>query len=265
MSEVKTKKANPKTKQKRVYKPKAQPEKVSVKPKVVAEKEEQDNEKLFVENSDKTVYDVILANLIALTAVALSAFIPVLSLALPFLVFIYFEVGLYGFVLNKETGKSCKYEDLFVSIKKYVKIFCTAIVKIFMILFWSLFLIVPGVVCALNYAFSCLIIKESDELDVKGILMLSKELAIGYRWQMFFYMLLSAASVCVSMTFVFSIILLFDLFLVVPSTIYILLVLMAGLLDFVILAVPMCEIAITDCYILAKQQKLTKSINSSNA
>lgn len=231
----------------------------------ISDKNEKVKENLFVEDSEKTVYDVILANLIVLTAVTLSAFIPVLSLALPFLVFVYFEVGLYGFVLNKENNKPCKYEDLFVSIKKYIKIFCTAVVKIFMILFWSLFLIVPGVICALNYAFSCLIIKESDDLDVKGILMLSKELTNGYRWQMFFYMLLSAASVCVSMTFIFSIILLFDLFLVVPSTIYIVLVLMAGMLDFVLLAVPMCEIAITDCYILAKQQKMTKSITSNMA
>ena len=96
--------------------------KKTTKNKIVEEKKV-DQPKIVPMEQSKKVYDVILANLIVLTAVALSTFIPVLSLALPVLVFIYLEVGLYGFIYNKERGVDYKYEDLFLSLKKYVKFF----------------------------------------------------------------------------------------------------------------------------------------------
>ena len=74
--------------------------KKTTKNKIVEEKKVEQPKIVPMEQSKK-VYDVVLANLIVLTAVALSAFIPVLSLALPVLVFIYLEVGLYGFIYNK--------------------------------------------------------------------------------------------------------------------------------------------------------------------
>ena len=56
--------------------------KKTTKNKIVEEKKVEQPKIVPMEQSKK-VYDVILANLIVLTAVALSAFIPVLSLALP--------------------------------------------------------------------------------------------------------------------------------------------------------------------------------------
>ncbi len=209
-------------------------------------------------NSEKTVYDLILANLITLSAVFLSMFVPVVSIALPFLVFIYLEIGLWGFVLKKERGQYCKYEEIFVSLKKYIKIFCTAVIKIFLTLFWSVFFIVPGVVCLLNYSFSGLILYESPDLDVRGVLMLSKELASGYRLKICYWALLGLASVCSVMTIVFSLLIFFDVFLFVPSAVYIVLILMAGVLDFVLLVMPLMQLVITDYYLISKNDKQRK-------
>lgn len=165
------------------------------------------------------------------------------------------QTGLWGFVYNKEMGRQHRYEDIFVSIKKYIRIFCLFVVKSFLVLFWSLFLIVPGVVCMLNYSFTGIILFESNDLDVKGALMLSKELTFGFRWQIFFFEILALASVCVAMTLMFFFIMFFDLFLFVPSGVYIVLVLLAGVLDFVALAMPMVQIAIVDTYIISKDRK----------
>ncbi len=203
----------------------------------------------------RTVSDVVLANLIVLSAVCLSAFVPVISLALPILFAIYFEVGLSLFVLKKERGELCKYEDLFVSIKKYIKIFCTAVVKMVLVTVGMVLLIVPGVIWLISYSFTGLILAESDDLDVKGVLILSKELTKGYKWQICFWGLLSLAAVCVVMTLVFLIILIFDIFLSVPSAVYIVLVLGAGFFALIILAMPMMQLMIADCYIMAKTKK----------
>lgn len=211
-------------------------------------------------NKTRTISDVILANIIVLSAVCLSAFIPVISLALPVLLAIYFEVGLSLFVLKKERGDYCKYEDLFVSIKKYIRIFCTAVVKMVMVIFGTILLIVPGVIFLISYSFAGLILAESDDLDVKGTLMLSKELTKGFRWQICFWGLLSLAAVCVVMTLMFIVILIFDIFLTVPSAVYIVLVLGAGIFALVILAMPMMQLTVADCYIMAKSKK-TQSIS----
>lgn len=209
-------------------------------------------------NYSRTIYDAILVNLIALTAVVLSMFIPVVSFALPFLIAIYFEIGLWGYIYRKEKGQNCRYEDVFVSLKKYIKIFCMAVVKMFMVLFWTVMLIVPGVVCLLNLSFTGLILYESEDLDVKGIIMLSKELTKGYRWTIFFWALISLASICVAMSLAFMIVVLFDYFLVVSNVVYIVVVLSTAILDFILFALPMMEFTITDCYILAKQKRISK-------
>ena len=215
-----------------------------------------DNEFFVNGNTDRTVYDVVLANLIVLAAIFAATFVPIFSLALPILLFIYLEIGLWGFVLNKEMWKCCKYEDIFVSIKRYTKFFCMAVAKLFMILFWTICLIVPGIICALNYSFTGIILYESPDLDVKGTLMLSKELTKGYRWNIFFWWLLSLASICAAMTIMFFVVMFFDMFMAVSVTAYIILVLAAGMLDFVVLVVPMIELSIVDYYILAKRKKV---------
>lgn len=209
-------------------------------------------------NKPRQVSDTIFVNLIALFAIFLSALVPFLSFGLPVLFVIYFEVGVFGYVLQKEYGRQTKYENIFVPLKKYLKIFCTAVIKMFLVLFWSVLLIVPGIIYLLNYSFTPFILFESDSLDVKGTLMLSKELAKGHRLEIFFWALLSLALVCVMMSLVFLIILIFDTFLNVSSVIYLVLVLTAGFASLFVLALPMMEFVLADIYILAKNQKIER-------
>lgn len=252
-----------KSRTKQITKRKTENGKSAVEKKIVEEKENPMPEKmvelLINNNTERPIFDIILCNLIALTAIFLSIFIPVLSLALPFLVFLYFDVGVASYMICKERGGSCCYEQIFISIRKYIKIFCVAIIKIFSIAFGLALFIVPGCVMILNYCFTSHIIAENSDLDAKGVLMLSKELVYGYRWNIFFYALLALVAVCASISLMFFIILIFDVFLYVPSVVYIVFVLMAGMLAFVTLSLPMLQIAVTDYYILAKQ-KTTKAL-----
>ena len=207
------------------------------------------------EKGERSVCEVILANLIVISAIFLSALVPVVSLGLPILVALYFEIGLWGFVYQKETGKDFKYENIFVSLKLYAKTFCLAVIKRVLALFWTVCLIVPGIICMLNYCFSSLIVFESPELDAKGVLMLSKELVKGYRLKILFFALFSFATICVATTLMFSVVLLFDYFLYIPPIVYIVLVVFAGILDFITLALPMYQVVVVDCFADAKESK----------
>ena len=207
----------------------------------------------FVKSGD-TLSDIVFANLILLSAVLLTVFLPVVNLALPVLVFLYMEVGLFGFVLVCENDGRARFEEMFVHIKKFVRIFCVFVVKLFTIAFWLCVFIVPGVVCFLNYSFSSLIIFENGEIDARGVLMLSKELTKGHRLKIFLSMLIALASVCAAVAIMFAIILFADVFCVVPKIYYIIFLTVAGVLDFVLMALPLVEVAVVDAYILAKRQ-----------
>ena len=203
----------------------------------------------------RNVSDLILANACVVATIIISAFIPFLSLAFPLLFAIYFEIGLSLFVLKKELGQYCKYEDLFVSIKKYLRIFCVAIIKIILILLWSVLLIVPGIVCLIKYSFTGFILAEDNEMDAKSVLLLSTELTKGYRLKICFWGLIFLSSICVAMSLMFSIILIFDVFFNVPSMIYIIFVVASGIFDFIVLAMPMMQIVLADYFLISKQEK----------
>ncbi len=218
--------------------------------------------KVFMEQNSLTVerpiYDIIYANIIMLFAIFLSWLVPVLSFGLPILFFIYFEVGISGFAYKVENNENYKFEDLFVSLKKYIKVFCVFVIKMFMTAFFACFLLVPGIVVMLQYSFTGIILFQSDKLDVRGVLSLSKEMTRGFKWNIFLYEMIALATVCVAVTLMFWLIVLFDVFFVIPNYFYIIFVTMAGILDFMLVALPIVEIAIADSFISAKNSKIAK-------
>ncbi len=214
---------------------------------------------LFTE-VNRPLNDIMYANIIMIFAVFVSAFIPVVSLALPFLVFIYFEAGIYGFVYKVESDKPYKFEEIFVSLKKTIKIFCVFVIRMFLTIFFACLFLVPGVIVMLQYSFCPIILFESEKLDVRGVLALSKEMTQGYKWQIFLNKMIALATVCVAVTMMFLLILLFDVFLFVPPYFYIIFVTLAGVLDVILVALPLVEIAVADCYISSKNSKVANAL-----
>lgn len=203
-----------------------------------------------------TVEDLVFANLIVFFAIALSAFIPIVSISLPLLFFIYFEVGLAGFSLKFQTEQTCHFEDLFVPIKKFARSFCVFVVKFVTVLFLMLLFVVPGVLAFLDFSFCSIILHESN-MDARSVLALSKEMTKGFRWKIFFSMLVALLSVCLAMTVTFGVIALFDLFLFVPQSFYVVFVLFAAFLALVLMAMPYVELQVAKAY---TQAKIARSI-----
>ncbi len=208
----------------------------------------------YGQNSSPMVSDLVFVNIIAILIIFLSTFVPVVSIALPILFAIYFEVGVFGSALNFFKQKDFKYEEIFYDIRLFPKVLCVAIVKMLSTAFLLIFLIVPGIIYALEHSFTSLIIFDGRNLDARSVLYLSKELTRGYRYKIFLWSLIALATMCVATISMFIIILLFDLFLEVPTMFYIIFVLIANILDMLLVVFPLLEIQITKFYVTAKEK-----------
>lgn len=211
---------------------------------------------LFIENiKQKDTENVVLANLIVLTTLLLTLLIPVGKSFFAVLLFLYFKLGLVGFVFEQKVCNVVRYKKLFVPIKNAWKAVRLFVIKLFLFLFWSTCFIVPGIVCLLDYSFSSLIIYECPDLDIKGVLMLSKELSRGFRKTIALSFLFAVFFLIVCTLIIFFAILLFDVWLTIPSCYYVFFIVFAGVFSFVVFGLPTIQLEIVESYIFSKQSK----------
>lgn len=207
---------------------------------------------------DKGSVDVLMANMIVIAVCFLSFFVPFLSFGLPILFFIYFEPSLAGFILNSQMSKTAKYENLFENIKNFIRNFCVFVVKMVVIIFYLCIFIIPGIISFLDFCFTPLILYESENLDAKGVLMLSKELVKGKRLQIFWCLIFSFFVVCAVTGIMILVVYLFGLFMIIPFNFYLIFGIIAGVLSSILFALPFTEISITSVYIASKMEKVRR-------
>ena len=67
------------------------------------------------------------------------------------------------------------------------------------ILLWSILLIIPGIIAAISYSMTFLIIAEDESIDAIEALKKSKEIMYGHKWKYFCLMLrfIGWALVCI--------------------------------------------------------------------
>lgn len=198
-------------------------------------------------------FDIIIANVIALVFVSLGMFMPLLSLALAFIVMAYMQVGLYGFVLKSYRGENPEYESLFIPFKHILKVLCIKIIVMAGIVLWGLLLIVPGIIYGLNNAFAALVFFENPELTTKQIFARSKELTFGKRGEIFTMILGTLALVCLAMSLGMGIQLLLGLAFKVPMWLTVMLIIAPAVIMLLTLALPLFETFLVASYEDAKE------------
>lgn len=202
--------------------------------------------------SKNNYFDIIFVNLIMISAIGISTFLPIFSIALPVLVFIYLSVGLAGFLLKSQQNLQVEFEEIFLDLKILIKSFCVYVIKMFSIIFWAIFLIIPAFICFFNYIFTPFILFEYKDISVKQVFALSKKLAYGYRHKLLLYFLIAIASICIAISLTFGILIFIDVFIEVSKTVYIVLLVLASVLTCFFVALPVFEMAVTDFYIISK-------------
>lgn len=97
-----------------------------------------------------------------------------------------FSLGMARLALSLAGGKPASLSQVFEAFDG-VRRFGTAVVSyvlmVVFILFWLLFLVIPGIAAALSYAMLFFVLAEDDEIGPLAALTRSREMMLGHRWR----------------------------------------------------------------------------------
>lgn len=94
------------------------------------------------------------------------------------------------FFLNLIRNQESKVTNLFDGFNNFIKAFVLYLLANLFIFLWSLLLIIPGIVAALNYSMSYFIMCDNPDMSSYDALKASKEMMYGHKGELF-YMILS--------------------------------------------------------------------------
>ena len=199
------------------------------------------------------VWDKVLASLVLVIGSVIGAFLfPLLGVFLSFFVFGFLCVGQKKFVLSCMKNKPLPVEIVFSTYKICIQAFAMKTIILLYTVLWTVLLIVPGIICLLNYSFASFILADNELLDAFSVLRKSKEMVYGYRLKIF---IISTFSLLIFFAFAlagFGIIELFSLFLIVPIWVIILVTILVGIVGLVLVVAPFYEISMAKLYLEAK-------------
>jgi uncharacterized membrane protein len=98
-------------------------------------------------------------------------------------------LGITIFSLNIARDKELKVEQLFEGFENFWTSVGAYILMLIFILLWSILLIIPGIIAAISYSMTFLIIAEDESIDAIEALKKSKEIMYGHKWKYFCLML----------------------------------------------------------------------------
>ncbi len=148
--------------------------------------------------------------------------------------------------------------NLFMKLKKNLKILWVLMLKLLLTAVCTCFFILPGILCLLNYAFTELITAESPMLDVKGVFMLSKELAKGHKWTIFLELIFVFSVACIFGGLMLVILLIVDHWLGVPTTYYFVFVPLSIFVGSVIVGMPFFRMTLLKIFNSAKKENILR-------
>ena len=103
------------------------------------------------------------------------------------LIFCFVQVGFASYMVKFISDKERSYKDLFAYAKDFVRIFVTQLLTGIFVFLWALLLIVPGIIKAIAYSLTCLILADEKykDLGYMDILKKSEELMKGHKMDFF--------------------------------------------------------------------------------
>ncbi len=208
-------------------------------------------------------FEFILANMLAIVFTCLGLFIPVLSLALGFIIMSYMQIGLYRFVLKTYRGENVDYDALFSPFNQLIKILCIKIIALSGIIIWGLLFIVPGIIYGLNCAFCGLVYIDHPDLSIKEIFVKSKYLVHGHRTMILLVALIGLVMLCAAASVGVGINFLFTLLFKVPQFVTALLIILPIIVTFIVATNPLFQIYLAGAYnsSVTTSQKKQKNIS----
>ncbi len=165
-------------------------------------------------------------------------------------------IGQKKYVLGSLNNKNLPVETVFSSFKISLQAFALKTLIILYSLLWSFLLIIPGIICLLNYSFASFIMAENEGTDAFTTLEKSKNLVYGYRSKIFIIALFCLLIFLVCGAIGFGITAIIGLFVALPVWSIILIILGLAIIGLVLIVLPFYEISMAKLYFEAKSNTL---------
>lgn len=174
-------------------------------------------------------------------------FLPPFGYAVAFIFYTVTMVNLAGHNLRRYENKSAKFEQIF-DFKNFFAILTTKIIKLVQICFWSIFLIVPGILVAIDYSMTDFILAENPKLDSFEALAQSTQLTRKHRAKILVLFCLYCLLSAIIVLFACSVILIAKFFTAVPNSVVITsLLIITGLL-YLFVILPFIKVSLVILY-----------------
>ncbi len=201
---------------------------------------------------------VLVSSFVVWVCVFIAMLFPLFGFGLSFFLMCTLCIGFKKIVLDIIRGYDFKVENVFDYYIHCLSAFCLRVCSIVLIFLWSLLLIVPGIICGLNYALTPYIFADQPNIGTIACLERSKNLVYGHRAELLIIFLMEALFVVLVATLASCFVIIFNFVVAMPIWFNVLIPIIITLFCFFVVILPYFEMLIGNYYVNLLQVESTK-------
>lgn len=206
---------------------------------------------------------VLVSSFVVWACVFIAMLFPLFGFGLAFFLMCTLCIGFKKIVLDIIRNEQYKVENVFDYYRFCISAFCLRVCSMLLIALWSLLLIVPGIICGLNYALAPYIFADEPKIGTLACLEKSKKLVYGHRAELLIIFLIEALFVALVATLASCFVIIFNFIVVMPQWFNIVVPIAITLFAFFVVIMPYFEMLVGNYYNnLIKQIVVKKSAKS---
>lgn len=215
-----------------------------------------DTNDLYSENRTS----VLVSSFVVWVCVFIAMLFPLFGFGLAFFLMCTLCIGFKKIVLDIIRGEEYKVENVFDYYAFCISAFCLRVCSMILIALWSLLLVVPGIICGLNYCLAPYIFADEPKIGTLECLEKSKKLVYGHRAELFIIFLMEALFVALVATLSSCFVIIFNFVVAMPLWFNVVIPIVITLFVVFVVIVPYFELLIGNYYVnLSKQNVVKKS------
>lgn len=204
-----------------------------------------DTNDLYSENRTS----VLVSSFVVWVCVFIAMLFPLFGFGLAFFLMCTLCIGFKKIVLDIIRGEQYKVENVFDYYAFCISAFCLKVCSMILIALWSLLLIVPGIICGLNYCLAPYIFADEPKIGTLECLEKSKKLVYGHRAELLIIFLMEALFVALVATLSSCFVIIFNFIVAMPLWFNIVAPVVVTLFVVFVVIVPYFELLIGNYYV----------------
>ncbi len=204
-----------------------------------------DTNDLYSENRTS----VLVSSFVVWVCVFIAMLFPLFGFGLAFFLMCTLCIGFKKIVLDIIRGEQYKVENVFDYYAFCISAFCLKVCSMILIALWSLLLIVPGIICGLNYCLAPYIFADEPKIGTLECLEKSKKLVYGHRAELLIIFLMEALFVALVATLSSCFVIIFNFIVAMPLWFNIVVPVVITLFVAFVVIVPYFELLIGNYYV----------------